>query len=166
MMEPDVSTKIMRKAGSLLARRAYSRGQLRGKLATIGESGTVESVLDRLEQLNLLNDADFAYNSANRWIRQEGFGPVKVYHLLRRRQISDAVAEAALERVRREISDNAALTEYLMRRSRTRPMPAERKAIQKLMQSLERRGFSQQVIWEVLRQTIPASAWRSFDKGD
>lgn len=165
-MEPDSAKKLMHKAGALLARRAYSRGQLRDKLAPLGETEQIESVLDRLEQLKLLNDAEYAYNSASRWIRQEGFGPAKVHHLLRRRQISGAVAEGAIERVRRETSDRDALADYLLRRSRTRPLPADRKAIRKLMMSLGRRGFSQEVIWEVLRRKIPASAWREFDTGE
>lgn len=165
-MEPDSTKKIMHKAGSLLARRAYSRGQLRDKLAPLGEPEQIESVLDRLEQLKLLNDAEYAYNSASRWIRQEGFGPAKVYHFLRRRQVSGAAADAAIERVRRETNDTDALADYLMRRSRTRPLPADRKAIRTLMMSLARRGFSQEVIWEVLRQKIPASAWREFDRGE
>ncbi len=165
-MEPDSSKKIMQKAGSLLARRAYSRGQLRDKLAPLGETEQIESVLDRLEQLRLLNDAEYAYNSASRWVRQEGFGPAKVYHLLRRRQVSGVAAEAAIERVRRETSDTDALGDYLARRSRTRRLPADRKAIHKLIQSLRRRGFSQEVIWEVLRQKIHASAWREFNTGE
>ncbi len=165
-MEPEPSKKIMQKAGSLLARRAYSRGQLRDKLAPLGESGHVESVLDRLEQLGLLNDAEFAYNLASRWIRQEGFGPAKVYHLLRRRQISAAAADAAVERVRREISDHDALADYLARRSRTRQLPADRRAIHKLILSLQRRGFSQEVIWEVLHDAIPVSAWKDFQTGE
>ena len=165
-MEPDPSKKIMQKAGSLLARRAYSRGQLRDKLVPLGEPGHIEAILDRLEQLKLLNDAEFAYNSASHWVRQEGFGPTKVYHLLRRRQVSGTDADAAIERVRAETSDADALADYLARRGRTRPLPADRKAIHKLIMTLRRRGFSPEVIWEVLRQKIPASAWREFDTGD
>lgn len=165
-MESDSGKKIMQKAGSLLARRAYSRGQLRDKLAPLGEIDQIESVLDRLEQLQLLNDAEYAYNSASRWVRQEGFGPAKVYQFLRRRQVSGAAAEAAIERVRRETSETDALVDYLVRRSRTRPLPANRKAIHKLILSLQRRGHSQEVIWEVLRQKIPASAWREFNTGE
>ncbi len=52
------------------------------------------------------------------------------------------------------------LVEYLERRSRTRPLPADRKGIHKLILSLQRRGYSQEVIWDVLRQKIPAAAWQ------
>jgi len=165
-MEPDSSKNLMRKAGSLLARRSYSRGELRDKLAPLGEAGQIESVLDRLEQLNLLNDADYAYNSAVRWIKQEGWGPFKVHHLLLRRQIPEAVAEAALNRVRQEISDTGALEAYLERRGRTRPAPVDRKGIIKLITALRRRGFLEDAIWRVLRQRIPGAAWQNFEAGE
>jgi regulatory protein len=165
-MEDDPFKKIMSKAGQLLARRAHSRGQLREKLAPHGEIQQIESVLDRLEQLNLLNDAEYAYNSASRWMKQDGFGPAKVYHLLRRRQVSAAVADAAMERAGREIDEIESLRNYLARRSRTQSMPANRKSVDKLFQSLQRRGFSREAIWEVLRQTVPPGAWREFETGE
>ncbi len=165
-MDPDPYKKVMNKAGRLLARGAYSRGQLREKLAPLGELQQIESVLDRLEQLNLLNDAEYAYNSASRWIKQDGFGPRKIYHLLRRRQISAATAGAAVERVIREIDEAGALRNYLALRCRTHPLPENRKAIHKLFRSLQRRGFSQDAVWEVLKEAIPRAAWQEFDRGE
>ncbi len=165
-MESDCIKKLMQKAGSLLARRAYSRGELQDKLASIGEPQQVESVLDRLEQLNLLNDAEYSYNSASRWIRHDGWGPTKARDLLLRRKVPASLAEAAIDRVRQEISEAEALEAYLKRRCRTRPLPEDSKGIHKLVVSLGRRGYSPEVICSVLRQKIPTAAWQHFDTGE
>lgn len=165
-MEADSSNNLMQSAGSLLARRAYSRGELKEKLAPLGETQEIESVLDRLEQLNLLNDADYAYNSASRWIRKEGWGPLRVYQHLISRKVPTQVADEAIARVRQEISDVDALKVFLSRRFRTHPLPEDRKGIRKLISSLQRQGFPEEVIRIVLRQKIPPAEWQDFDTGD
>jgi regulatory protein len=166
MMEADPAKKLMSKAGALMARRSYSRGELRDKLAKHGEAPQIETVLDRLEQLNLLNDAEYAYNSAVRWMRQEGWGTIKIRSTLLRRQVSGPIAEAATERVQLEFGEKRSLESYLDRRDRIRPMPGNRKGVHKLMLSLQRRGFNSETIWEVLRERIPASAWENFETGE
>jgi SOS response regulatory protein OraA/RecX len=165
-MEPDSSSKLMRTAGSLLAHRAYSRGELKERLAARGESQEIDSVLDRLEQLNLLNDADYAYNSASRWVRKEGWGPLRVYQLLISRKVPAQLADEAIAKVRREISDIDALEAFLGRRFRTRRLPEDRKGIRKLISSLQRQGFPEEVIRTVLRKRIPPAKWQGFETGD
>jgi regulatory protein len=165
-MEADPNKKLLQKAGSLLARRSHSRGELRDKLAAHGGAVEVETVLDRLERLNLLNDTDYAYNLAVRWIRQEGWGPIKVHHLLMRRHIAAPVADSAIDRVRLEISDEVALESYLKRLCRTHPLPGDRRGIHKLFLSLQRRGFPEEAIWSVLRKRIPLAAWQIFETGE
>jgi regulatory protein len=165
-MVPEAHKRLMQKAAALLARRAHSRGELRVKLTKADETGPVESVLDRLEQLNLLNDADYAYNSASLWIKRDGWGPAKVRYRLRQRKIAETIAEAAIDRVLAETGEAGALESYLDRRCRVHPLPENRKGIQKLVGALARRGFPLDVIWSVLHQRIPGSAWNDFDTGD
>jgi SOS response regulatory protein OraA/RecX len=139
---------------------------LRAKLTSLGEAQQIESVLDRLERLNLLNDADYAYNSASRWIKQDGWGPIKATHRLLRRQVPAEIAAAAINQVRQEISDTDALEAFLERQSRTRSLPCDRKGIHKLIMSLRRRGYPEEAIWSVLRLRIPAAARQNFDTGE
>ena len=68
-MDNERHKLLMKKAGALLARRAYTRGELRDRLVKTSGETPVESILDRLEQLNLLNDAAYAYNLASPWIK-------------------------------------------------------------------------------------------------
>ena len=78
-MEEESSSKIMHRAGLLLARRPYSRGELREKLSMLGDHQEIESTLDRLQELNLLNDVNYSYNLASYWMKHEGWGPIKVH---------------------------------------------------------------------------------------
>jgi SOS response regulatory protein OraA/RecX len=165
-MSLDPAKKLLHKATSLLARRAFSRGELCARLGKFGETQQIDAVLDQLQHWNLLNDEDYAYNFASRWIRDEGWGPARVVHRLVQRKLAASVAETAVDRVLQEVGADRALESYLDRYCRSRKLPADRKGIQKLFQSLMRRGYSSEVIWSVLRQRIPSSAWRDFQTGD
>lgn len=165
MTEEKPVRNVLRKAGILLARRAYSRGELRDKLSGLAGHEEIEEVLRRLEDLHLLNDSDYAYNFASNRIRQRGWGPVKAYHALVRRQVSPGIAESALERVREEAGEQLWLEGYLEKYWRTRHSPRNRKEIRKLVVHLRQRGFHEETILEVLRRSIPAEVWRSFDAG-
>jgi SOS response regulatory protein OraA/RecX len=156
---------LLRRAGRLVARRAYSRGELRDKLAGLGSPEEIEETLQRLEDLHLLNDPDYAYNFASNRITQKGWGPVKVYHALVRRHVSPDVAESALQRVRGEAGERIWLEGYLEKYWRTRHLPRNRKDIGKLVVHLRQRGFHEDAILEVLRHRIPEEVWRTFDAG-
>jgi len=163
--EDTPARTLLRKAGILLARRAYSRGEMRDKLSGLGNMEEIEEALCRLEDLHLLNDSDYAYNFASNRIKQKGWGPVKVYHALVRRQVSPDIAESALERVREEAGERVWLEGYLEKYWRTRHLPRNRKDIGKLVVHLRQRGFHEHAILEVLRHRISDEVWRSFDAG-
>ena len=165
MTEESRTRHILRKAGTLLGRRAYSRGELRDKLSGLAGPDLIEETLNRLEDLKLLNDSDYAYNFASNRIRQRGWGPVKVYHSLIRRQVSPGVAESALEKVREEAGESHWLESYLKKYWRTRHLPRNRKEIARLVVHLRQRGFHEEAILQILRSTIPSEVWRSFDAG-
>ena len=165
-MGADPAKQLMRKAGALMARRPYSRGELQAILARHGDAQQVVSVLHRLEQLNLLNDTEYAYNFAVRRMRQEGWGSDKVRALLLHRQVSGHIADAAIDRVRQEIGETGALESYLDRRSRARPLPGDPRGVHRLILSLQRRGFARETIREVLRHRIPATVWEDFETGE
>jgi len=146
----------MELAGKLLARRRYSRGELRLKISKIAiDNDDVEAVLDRLEQLKLLNDSDYAYNFALSRVTQKGWGPNKVYDSLLRRCVAQELAQSAIDRVRLEVSDQSALTDYLRRHFRNVRPPTSPKEARKLIAHLRQRGYRDETILGVLRQLIP-----------
>lgn len=165
MTEDTPARTLLRRAGRLVARRACSRGELRERLSGLGSPAEIEETLQRLEDLHLLNDSDYAYNFASNRITQKGWGPVKVFHALIRRQVSPDIAESALERVREEAGERIWLEGYLEKYWRTRHLPRNRKDIGRLVVHLRRRGFHEDAILEVLRHKISEDAWRAFDAG-
>jgi len=164
--EDQSASKLMQKAGRLLARRAYSRGELGAKLSAGADEGEVETVLRRLEELKLLNDEQYAYNFAHYRMKQDGWGPLKVYHSLLRRRVESRLVESAIARVRQETGDGNLLRGYLEGYCGKHGLPQDRRSIQKLFARLKRRGFHDEIIYSVLRQSIPAAAWQCFVIGE
>ena len=165
-MDTDLYSVLMKKAGGLLARRAYSRGELRDKLAKIAGPAAVEPVLDRLQQLNLLNDAEYAYNFALCRIQQKGWGPAKVHGSLLRRQVAPEAIEGALARVQSELSDEPALEACVRNYCGSKGMPVDLKDLRRLVSHLHRRGFGEDSIQSVLRRMVSARLWQRFETGE
>ncbi len=166
MIENESTEKLLHAAVRALARRAYSRGELEARLCLKAQEEEVRIVLRRLEELNLLNDGQYAYNFALWRMKQDGWGPAKALHSLLRRKVEPQLAKAAVDRVRRELGDAYLLQNYLNSYSSRHETPHDRKSIQKLISRLQRRGFQEEVIHGVLRKTIPAAAWYRFERGD
>jgi regulatory protein len=165
-MESEAQKQLLKKAGALLSRRAYSRGELRLRLGKASEEFQIEAVLNRLEQLNLLNDADYAYNFALNRIRQKGWSPAKVHASLLRRNVAQATIEAAIERTREEVGDLKALTEYIQKYCRRKGMPADSQGIRRLIAHLQQHGFEEDSILCALKQVVPATALQRFETGE
>jgi len=165
-MDPDPHQTLLRKAGALLARRAFSRGELRDKLSAAAGDSRVEAVLDRLEQLNLLNDADYAYNFALYRIRQLGWGPAKVRDSLLRRQVAPAIVESAIKRACEEADPLAALADYARKYLGKKDTAPDLKIARRLIAHLRRRGFEEDIIMSALKRVIPAALWQRLETGE
>jgi SOS response regulatory protein OraA/RecX len=157
---------LLKKAGALLAGRAYSRYEMQKKLAAVAEERQVEAVLNHLERLNLLNDADYAYNFAFRRIRQQGWSPAKVRNALLYRHVGQASIEIALQQARNESDDTSTILEYAQRRCGRKGLPTDLKGIQKLFLHLRQRGFDEENILSALRGSIPAEALQRLQTGE
>jgi len=152
-MDGDNFKTLLKTAGALLARRAFSRGELRNRLAKAGRDHEIEAVLDRLEQLNLLT-------------RDEGWGPAKVRDSLLRRGVSPETAAAAMQRVGDETDARAALTQYLRKHCAKTGAPSGPVAVRRLVLHLRRRGFDDDAIRGALKQTVPAALLERLETGE
>ncbi len=82
----------------LLARRARSRTELKRYLKTKGlDTNTLETVLDQLEKLGLVSDADFARAAAESLVQSGRAGPRAVYSRLRQKGVAADVAASATD---------------------------------------------------------------------
>ena len=165
-MDAEIQQRILKKAGAYLARRAQSRGELKQKLIGLAPEPEVEFALDRLEQLNLLNDLEYAYNFALCRMKQDGWGGVKIHESLIRRQVPESAILSAIERARSELDEESALLEYLKRRFLRRELPQDLNVLRKLVVHLRRRGFDEENISRVLKRMFPAELMQHLDTGE
>ena len=165
-MDAEIQKKILKKAGAFLARRAHSRGELKQKLMKLAPEPEVESALDRLEKLNLLNDPEYAYNFALCRMKQDGWGQAKIHESLLRRQIPESAIQSAIERAWSELDEESALSEYLKRRFLKKKLPQDPNVLRKLIVHLRRRGFDEENISRVLKRMFPAELMQHLDTGD
>lgn len=128
-------------AVSLLAQRAHSSGEIEQKLRDrFYLPETVEMVLYKLEKEHFLNDEAFATEYAASLSRRQ-MGRTRITQELRRKGIAPALIQQALESLDAEEADDAALVlaRKLLRRYERESDP--RKAMQKLLMAMARRGY-------------------------
>ena len=165
-MDPELDKKLRKKAAALLSRRAYSRGEIRMRLLKLADEPAVEKVLDRLEQLKLLNDADYAYNFALSRTGREGWGPEKIRRALYSRQVSDSDISAALDQIRSFVGEDYGLADYLKKYFGKKGMPEDWISARNLVLHLRRRGYHRDSIVRVFKQSLPKELTRYFNTGD
>ena len=141
-----------------LTARARSKKEVERKLLQCGYlPSTVEMVLLKLETMNILNDADFAAQ----WVEARGdklLGKRRIQQELRQKGISQEEADAAISSLdddSQQEQANRLAAKLASRYAKDEP----RKATQKLMQALVRRGFD----WETAKQATSNALNSSFE---
>ena len=140
-------------AVALLAQRARASGEIRQKLRRkLYMEDTIEMVLYKLEKERLMDDEAFAREWAASRARCQ-IGRSRILRELRMKGISQDMAENALDELNEDESDEAAvaLAKKLLRRYSSEA--DERKAMQKLLAAMARRGYG----YEESKQAIEAA---------
>jgi len=164
--DTELHKVLLNKAGALLARRPYSRGELKDKLSKLADESQVEAAIGRLEQLNLLNDAEYAYNFALYRMKQQGWSPARVQESLLRRQVGQDIVESALERAQTNLGGVSAIVSCVRKFCEKSGLPADLKQTRRLIAHLHRRGFDEESIAAALRETIPAALLQQIETGE
>ena len=165
-MESDIQKQLLKKAGELLAKRSYSRGELRRKLEKYGDKEHVEMVLNRLMSLKLLNEEEYAYNFALRRIQQQGWSLARIIDSLRNRQVDQRTIDLAMARIRNESGAEGAIDACIRQYCEKRGLPSDPEKIRKIVSHLSRRGFDEDEIFHALKQAIPEAAMKRFGTGE
>ncbi len=140
-----------------LTGQARSRSELAGKLAKKGVPTEVAAgVLDRFEEVGLVDDAAFARD----WVqsRQAGRGLARraLAYELRRKGIDDEVAREALDEV--DPDDEVESARELVRRKLRSVQRFERAvAVRRLTGILARKGYPSNVAVRVVREELEAA---------
>jgi len=149
-----------------LTGQARSRSELRGKLAKKGvPDGLAERLLDRFEEVGLVDDEAFARS----WVqsRQSGKGLARraLAAELRRKGIEDEVARTALDEVDPE--DEVASARVLVgRKLRTVAGLDRDTAVRRLTGMLARKGYPASVCFQVVREELDRVGHRTDDLVD
>lgn len=160
--KPELSLRA--RALQYLARREYSRAELRGKLLPHVKTGEdfglysdssgdssgpadLDALLDDLTARGWLSDARAATQLLH--AKRSRFGTQRIAHDLRQKGISEELVSAALPALKE--SELEAARSVWQRKFGALPQDAGEKARQ--IRFLQSRGFGFEVIFQVLRQT-------------
>ena len=130
----------------LLAARDHGRAELEGKLKKKGfDPHGIASAMERLDQLNLLNDRTFAGSCMTSMARRRPEGKFKTRARLKQKGLSDEIIEETIAGYdQTELCRNAA-----ERKLRTLSGPPET-IRKKLFTFLRNRGFD----WSTIKETV------------
>jgi regulatory protein len=140
----------------ILGGRAHSSGELREKLRRRAERVTdVDDVLSRLKQSGYLNDQRYAESYAASRLSGEKFGRTRVIRDLRQHRVAPALAERTVEKVYRDVDEEALIEEWVRRKYRTATREGlfgEPQDLAAAYRRLARAGFRSGEILKVLKR--------------
>ncbi len=144
-----------------LARRAYSVYEMRTYLERRAEDKeTVKEVLDRLKQLNYLDDARYARQFVRLHTELRKQGAFRIARDLRARGVPDRHIEAALAERSPESSESALVRERLARRIKLLRGPLDERRVASLYRSMLRAGFAA----DTIRRELSALTKKSLEE--
>lgn len=145
-VKPKTEISLRIRAMRYLARREYSRHELRHKLLPcLQEGDDLEAVLDDLERRNWLSDTRATAQLINQ--RQQRFGAQRIAYELRQKGIAENLIDAAMPELKEH--ELAAAREVWQKKFGHLPQEAKEKARQ--VRFLQSRGFPMAVVFKLLR---------------
>jgi regulatory protein len=141
----------------ILAARSCSEGELRDKLARKGwtEASVVEDCIERLKELNYVNDDLFAHNYARYRVSLKPLGRSRLARELAARKVSRNTIDEALDLVLGEVPEETLIDRAIERRIRTQGPPVDRAAAKRMFDHLGRLGFEYDLISRKLQAIKP-----------
>ena len=154
---PQAPKPLKARAVALLARREYSRAELRERLAVGGERNAaaltdIDAVLDELAALGYLSDTRFAKALVQQ--KSGGYSRRAIGAVLKARGVAGEAATDAL--AGSEIDDQDAMVALWQRRFGKPPADEKQKARQ--VRFLQSRGFALSAIFKLIRNPPSADA--------
>jgi regulatory protein len=139
------------RALKILSYRSRSQAEMRHKLTELGYSRAIaERTLEKLADLNYLNDESFARNWAQSRTRSRGYGAKRLEQELKAKGIEPGLRRRVIgEACDRETERNNA-KRLLERKFRDEPLN-DPKILRRAVAFLQRRGYSGETIFDLLR---------------
>ncbi len=150
IVHAELVLKAKEKALNLLGYRPRSRVEIATRLSRAGYADDViEAAMSHLEQLGLIDDAQFARSWVSGRVAGKGLGKARLRWELRQKGVQADVAEEALSAVDADAEYRLAADAATRRWEKDRGTD-ERAKRRRLASFLRRQGFEWQVIAEVL----------------
>ena len=130
----------------VLSQRAYSSGEIRQKLFQRAQStADLDVVLAKLREYKLLDDRRFSEAFAASRLENDGFGRFRILNDLRRKRVTSAIAETAVNKAFAGTNESDLIEQYLRRKYRNidlREFLKEDKNVAAAYRRLRTAGFS------------------------
>jgi regulatory protein len=153
---PLDATALWEYALKSLSGRAQSMGELREKLRRRADRAEdVDGVLARLKESGYLDDKRYAESYAASRLAGDKFGRTRVLHDLRQHRVAPGMAQNAVEKVYRDVDEQALIEDWIRRKYRTAPREglfAEEKDLAAAYRRLARAGFRTGEILKALKK--------------
>lgn len=153
-MAESLYEKTMQRAFRLLSYKPRTVGEMRGRLLEKewADADIVEQVIERLRELNYLNDETYASNFASSRLTMKPLGPARLRRDLQLRKLPQETVEATLTEAYIERPEEELIESALTKRIRLKGLPSDRAGRGKLLAWLMRRGFSYDLAMRKLRE--------------
>lgn len=144
----------MNRAVKLLAAKPRSVAELRERLLEKDwtDEESVDAVIAKLSEYGYLNDERFAFGFASFRVRQRPIGRQRLARDLKTRKVERETADAALDLVYSETSEEELIARAIEKRTRLRGRPSTRQEMKSLYDHLLRLGFSYHLIIRKVRE--------------
>jgi regulatory protein len=146
--------KAKQRAFRLLAMRARSEKELRGKLREKGfDESVVEEVAERLGELNYLDDESFARQWARNLALNKLFGNRKIEAGLMEKGIPQPLIRQVLTEVRQELPEQEAIILLIRKKVDTSNGKLDDREKRRLAQRLMGKGFPPGLVFDILNRS-------------
>ncbi len=160
-MKPDPDLSARTAALHLLSAKSYTADELRRKLKHKGfESEEIQSVLDDFNSKGYLNDRDYAARYTEMKRKHAYFGKRMIAAQLKNKGVSSEIITETVENNHTD-HDEYQIAKDAARKKLTQWHLADNKDLDRLRMRiygfLQRRGFSNQIIYRVIHEYLPDS---------
>lgn len=146
--------EALQRAFKFLSYRPRSEAEVRTKLRQLGfPQKSVETTLEKLRSLNLVNDEIFARSWARGRAEGRGYGPLRIEQELRQKGIArPLISQVVKETFGREEGQERARV-LVAKRFRGKDL-GDRKVLHRVVAFLQRRGYRSSLIAEILKTPL------------
>jgi regulatory protein len=146
--------EAFKQALKFLGYRAQSETEVRTKLAQSGfPLKIIEPTLEKLRSLKLLDDEAFARSFAQTRIEDRGYGPLRLERELRRKGIASALIARLLDESFARNGGKERARALVEKRFGGKDL-SDAKTLRRAVGLLQRRGYRDSVIAEILQQPV------------